>query len=55
MFGGGCGSDEGEREEVGPRRSSDGHRTGNDPILQHDADHQEDEIQQEHEIGRAHV
>lgn len=45
--GGGCGSDEGE--EAGPRRSSDGHRTGYDLVLQHDADHQEDEIQHEHD------
>lgn len=24
--------------------SSDGHGAGNDPVLQHDADHQEDEV-----------
>lgn len=45
---GGCsGGDKGE--EVGPQRSSDRHRTGNDPVFQHDADHQEDKIQHEHD------
>lgn len=37
-----------ERKQV-LERSSDGHRTGNDLVLQHDAEHQEDEVQQEHD------
>lgn len=43
----GCSGDEGEK--VRPRRSSDGHRTGDDLVLQHDADHQEDKVQHEHD------
>lgn len=38
-----------EGENVRPPRSSDGHRTGNDLVLQHDADHEEDEVQHEHD------
>lgn len=30
-------------------RSSDGHRTGDHSVLQHDANHQEDEVQHEHD------
>lgn len=36
-------------EERRQRPSSDGHRTADDLILQHDAEHQEDKIQQEHD------
>lgn len=39
----------GRGEEAGPPRSSNGHGTGDDLVFQHDADHQEDEIQHEHD------
>lgn len=31
------------------QRPSDGHRAGNDLVLQHDADHHEDKVQHEHD------
>lgn len=46
----GCSGDEGD--EVCPQRSSDGHRTGDDLVLQHDADHQEDKVQHEHDEAK---
>lgn len=50
-IGGGSGSGEvgGGGGGGGPLRLSDGHRAGQDLVLQHDADHQEDEIQHEHD------